>query len=130
MGTAAWPRGDDLEAREGIMRDVLKLTTLLLSALLTPAATQSTLGFANIFGSGDETEEVSVTMGDDDDDDAGIDDVVEQLTSQLRSTIKSQIKASRVGASKLGASRLASLTELHIAVANNQYEVAEKVRSA
>ena len=63
---------------------------------------------------------------------AQVEQVVEQLSNQLRSTIKSQIKQIQSGngvggESRLGMSKFSSLTELHIAVANNQYEVAERL---
>lgn len=76
---------------------------------------------------GDDGETISAeTDLDGDEDDAEVDGIVEQLTSQLRSTIKSQIKDMK-SASKLGASRFSSLSELHIAASNNQFEVVERL---
>jgi ankyrin repeat protein len=102
----------------------MRLWTTALAILLAgvPLSHQQ---FSSLFGA-DEDEVVVEVDSNDGETDAEVEGVVQQLASQLRSTIKSQIQGIKSG-SKLGGSRFSTLTELHIAVANNQYELAERL---
>lgn len=87
---------------------------------------------SSFFGGSEPVDgELYIEADGEDADDASIDNVVEQLTSQLKSHLRTQMRSMKMGGgamgSKLASSKLTSLTELHIAVANNQYEVVERL---
>ena len=121
-----------------------RMRALISLSLLACCNAQAFPSFGGIWGGDDEAEKApsryesepaSVVIdasGSAEENDAQVEQVVEQLSNQLRSTIKSQIKQIQSGngvggESRLGMSKFSSLTELHIAVANNQYEVAERL---
>lgn len=83
---------------------------------------------------GDETDgdavfEVDLNVEEEDQIEGVVDQLASQFASQMKRHLTSQIKAHRggVSSSKLAQSKMVRMSELHLAAANNQFEVCEKL---
>jgi ankyrin repeat protein len=106
----------------GVMHMPRCVAVVLLMTIALPGSRQQL--FERVFGvDADDGMEVPLQM---DDEDEQIEQVVEQMTKQIKETVRAQVSAARSG-SKLAQSRVIPMSELHMAAANNQYEVVEKL---
>lgn len=99
----------------------------LFCALSLPFSSQEAYALAEVEGLEAEAE-VELDRHDLEEIESAVEDVTAQVAAQIKEQITAQVAAHKKMGSKLSQSKVVqTVSELHLAVANNQYELAEKL---